>query len=157
MGLTWITWNHKSKNHYRFIAKDKTDEGEAWNHEQWIQLLLVGLLVFNLCGHYYLISSFFLNDHAFIKLMCKTLFFWSPWLVNVLLVIAQRILWLTSVWPLHPMTILTLQQYLPVFHIISNIVKYICMLHIFWVLKVSIDLCGFDFTYTLQICGTNWC
>ena len=31
------------------------------------------------------------------------------------------------------------------------LIKYICMLHIFWVLKVSIDLCGFDFTYTLQI------
>lgn len=31
------------------------------------------------------------------------------------------------------------------------LIKCICMLHILWVLKVSIDLCGFGFTYTLQI------
>lgn len=80
IGLTWITWNHKSKKHYRFITKRQ----DWWrrSQESWAvdSVTLVGLLFFNLCGHYYLISSFFLNDHTFIKLMCKTLFFWSPWL-----------------------------------------------------------------------------
>lgn len=88
--------------------------------------------------------------------MCKNSFLLKPLaglFINVLLIIRVKgiFLWLTSVWPLHPMTIPRCSGISQSFILFQILIKCICMLHILWVLKVLIDLCGFDFTYTLQI------
>ena len=60
-------------------------------------------------------------------------------------------MWLPSVWPLHPMTILRCSSISQSSISFQILIKCICMLHKLWVIGVSIDLCGFDFTYILQI------